>query len=175
MKLISKPILIGRNENKIINIQMNSLLKREKILNTDLLGKIIKIYIKDKEIKNKSLKSEIKKLFTITNTRLTSVSFVKKKTSKLINELQNNYEGIVKNWYDIINIKEVKSEISCIIIKIKGRINTRIEASRTKTYIYKSNTKQNKDIGEVSVLKLILKNGSIGIKIYIDSINKIKV
>jgi hypothetical protein len=57
---------------------------------------------------------------------------------------------------------------------IKGRISSRVGASRTKTYLYKTNTKQLKNLTDSNINKLILKNGSTGINIKIDSLLAIR-
>jgi hypothetical protein len=52
---------------------------------------------------------------------------------------------------------------------IKGRISSQRGATRTKTYSYQTNTKQLKNLTERNIKLLILKNGSTGINIKIDS------
>ena len=52
---------------------------------------------------------------------------------------------------------------------VRGRISSKKGASRTKTYLYQTNTKQLDNLTERNINKLILKNGSTGINIRIDS------
>jgi hypothetical protein len=72
-----------------------------------------------------------------------------------------------KNWYDIININNIHSYITSYKIIIKGRISTK--GSRSKTYLLQSNSKYSTN-NDKNIKALILKNGSTGINIRIDSI-----
>jgi hypothetical protein len=170
--ILSKPIIMNeynsnsgkKNNNEIININMNSNNKEPQILNANLLSKRIRLKLKSKEINNKNIKFTIFKIFNKLNKKYKTIN-----TTYLSRDKLN-----VNNWYDIVNITDVKSEIVSYKIMIKGRISSRVGASRTKTYLYKTNTKQLNNFTDSSISQLILKNGSTGIKIKIDSLLKIK-
>jgi len=163
---VSQPIIMNEfnsnrnklNRNEIINILLKD--KGNQILNADLLSKRIRLKLKSKEIGNKNIKLTIFKLFNNLNKKYKTINL----------NFNNRYKLKVNNWYDIINILDVNSEIISYKIIIKGRISSRVGASRTKTYLNKTNTKQLKNLTDFNVNKLILKNGSIGINIKIDSL-----
>jgi len=168
--LYSKPIIINEyssnngknNNNEIINFSI----KKDginQILNADILSKRIKWKLKSKEIGNKNIKFTIFKIFNNLN-----------KKYKTVNTIMLNYKYKVNHWYDIINIIDVNSEIVSYNVIIKGRISSRVGASRTKTYLYKTNTKLLKNLTDSNINKLILKNGSIGINIKINALLAIK-
>jgi hypothetical protein len=69
---------------------------------------------------------------------------------------------------------DINPEIVSYKLIIKGRISSRAGASRTRTYLYKTNTKQFKNLSDSNTNKIILKNGSTGINIRIDSILIVK-
>ena len=172
--ILSKPIIINEyssnrgknNNNEIINISMKSVNETNQILNADLLSKRIRLKLKSKEINNKNIKLTIFKLFNLFNKKYKTIN------TAIIN---NRYKLKVNNWYDIINIIDVNSEIVSYKIMIKGRISSRVGASRTKTYLYKTNTKQLNNLTDFNISKLILKNGSTGINIKIDSLLAIRI
>jgi hypothetical protein len=169
--ILSKPIIMNEyssnksklNNNEIINIL--SKVKKNQILNADILSKRIKLKLKSKEISNRNIKLTIFKLFNNLNKKYRTINTT---------SLNNKYKFKVNNWYDIINIIDVKSELVSYKIMIKGRISSRVGASRTKTYLYKTNTKQLKNLTDSNINKLILKNGSTGINIKIDSLLAIR-
>jgi hypothetical protein len=171
--ILSKPVIMNSllgtssnnfsNNNEIININMKKI--KNQILNADLLSKRIRFKLKSKEIGNKNVKLAILRMFNNLNKKYKTIN-----TANLNNK--NKYK--VNNWYDIINILDVNSEIVSYNIIIKGRISSRVGASRTKTYLYKTNTKQLSNLSDFNINKLILKNGSIGINIRIDSLLAIR-
>jgi len=76
------------------------------------------------------------------------------------------------NWYNLIGIKEIKSGIVGIKIEINGRMTKMKKASRTKSNRFlkgRFSSKINKNIFIIDkgVQKMIGKNGSIGIKIFL--------
>ena len=176
--MISKPIIINEysnnnkknNNNQIVNIKMESL-KGFQIFNTDLLNKKIRIKLKSKEIGNKNIKFTIFRIFRNMKHKYKTIKpvILHKNTGKL-----KYYKYKIKNWYNIINIADINSEIINYKIMIKGRISSKKGASRTKSYIYETNTKRLKNLTDYNVNSLILKNGSTGINIKIDSFLAIK-
>lgn len=157
--MISKPIILDFNNNtgEIFNIKHSALLKRGKIYNSNLITNNIKVSLKSKEIEDKNIKSQMLKIFSITKNKF----------------IKNNLIGFrlqINNWYDLINVNDITSKVSSILIIVKGRITSRAGASRSKTYLFRSNTRQHNCINDISQSKLILKNGSTGIKIKIGTI-----
>ena len=173
-----------------ININLKLIKLNSPYFNSEILSQYIALNLKKYSIYK--IWRKLKKIIRFFNYNFNDNRFLDKKSNNISKPIQFNYMKIKELYL----CKNIISNISGIKLIIKGRLMKRKNASRSKKFVftkgvfhfnslaslidYKYSNILNKGIGEyspntklkknrVSKSRLIPKNGSIGIKIFISN------